>query len=225
MATATSPKVVRVGAADDALMRALVEHRVPSAGWRVEALDGPVEGNALVILDFDDGEAQRRAVDAMRAQGFAGRILILGHRDAAATANDEPIPRPVRLGTLLNRIDAYWAQAEEAAFARLGPYRFLPDESVLKPDGDEAAVRLTELECKLLTYLTEARGALVGREQLLAAVWGYSAAIDTHTVETHIWRLRQKIETDDPATRFLVTEPGGYRLISGDVPDDGRPDA
>jgi hypothetical protein len=222
MATATSPKVIRVAAADDALMRALAEHRAPSAGWRVEALDGPAEGNVLVILDFDDGEVQRRAVDAARAQGFAGRILVLGDRGAAALANVEPIPRPIRLGALLTRIDAHWAQAEEAAYARLGPYRFLADESVLKPDGEEGTVRLTELECKLLTYLTEARGGLVGREQLLAAVWGYSAAIDTHTVETHIWRLRQKIETDDPETRFLVTETGGYRLISGGVPDDGQ---
>ena len=225
MAAVTSPKLVRVGADDDALLRALAEHRGPSTGYRVEPLDGPTAAAAVVVLDFEDGDLQRQAFESVRSNGFAGPILILGGDVAAIPGNEVVMARPVRLATLLGWIDSQWADAEEPAHLRLGPYRFAPDESVLKQDGDAPALRLTERECKLLTYLVEARGALVGREQLLAAVWGYSAGIDTHTVETHIWRLRQKIETDDPATRFLVTESGGYRLLSGGVPDDSRSNA
>jgi DNA-binding winged helix-turn-helix (wHTH) protein len=220
MATAISTRIIRVGANDDALLRALAEHRSPSGGWQVEPLNGFAEAEALVIVDFDDGEAQRDAVASVRSQGFCGRILILGGQDAVLSQNDDVIGRPVRLGALLGRLDTYWAQTEDLAPIRLGPYAFVQEESVLRHSGDEALIRLTELECRLLTYLVEAEDELVSREQLLAGVWGYSAGIDTHTVETHIWRLRQKIETDDPLTHFLVTETGGYRLVSDCVPEN-----
>jgi hypothetical protein len=220
MATAISTRIIRVGANDDALLRALAEHRSPSGGWQVESLNDFAEAAALVIIDFDDGEAQRGAIASVRSQGFCGRILILGGQDAVPSQNDDVIARPVRLGALLARIDAYWAQAEDLASIPLGPYAFIPEESALRHNGDGALIRLTELECRLLTYLVEAGEELVSREQLLAAVWGYSAGIDTHTVETHIWRLRQKIETDDPVTHFLITETGGYRLMSDGVPEN-----
>ncbi|MDB5395929.1 MAG: two-component system response regulator [Rhodospirillales bacterium] len=228
MTVVTSPRVIRVGAVDDALIHALTEHRSLSGGWRVEPLrlesvdiqGGIPEPDALVVLDLDHGDAQRHAIDSIRTQGFTGRILIIGNQDAAASADNEPIARPVRLGALLTLIDTHWLQAREAVFARLGPYEFLPEEFALKHAREDGLVRLTELECKLLVYLTDARGDHVSREQLLAAVWGYSAGIDTHTVETHIWRLRQKIENEDPATRFLVTEAGGYRLLSDGTSED-----
>jgi DNA-binding response OmpR family regulator len=224
---AASPRIVRVGADDDALLRALAEHRQPAAGWQVESLaldfsddraDFPRDGR-LIVLDLDHGDAQRRAVDAIRARGFAGHILTLGSQDGGASPNQQTIQRPVRLGTLLARIDSVWQEAEASAATRFGPYEFLSGASVLQRVDDDSLVRLTELECKLLVFLAEAEGELVGREQLLAGVWGYSAGVDTHTVETLIWRLRQKIETDDPATRFLVTETGGYRLLSDGVRD------
>jgi DNA-binding response OmpR family regulator len=129
--------------------------------------------------------------------------------------------RPIRLGALLARIDAYWEPDLEDTAIVLGPYEFLASDRALLLPFDEEIIRLTELETKLLSCLADASGALVGREQLLAEVWGYSGDADTHTVETHIWRLRQKIETDDPATRFLITEPGGYRLLLADRTTDG----
>ena len=86
----------------------------------------------------------------------------------------------------------------------------------LSRSANDTVIRLTSLERKLLLHLASVMGAAVDREQLLAHVWGYSAGVDRHTVETHIWRLRQKIETDDPASRFLVTEAGKYRLLLAD---------
>jgi DNA-binding response OmpR family regulator len=205
-------RTVRIAGPDDALIQAVVEHRSPKTGWRIEKLDGQPEDDALVILDFDDGNTQGGVLSALRAGGFNGPVLIVGGDDSARDGA-ELMPRPVRLGVLLARIDAHGQSPAEPEAETLGPYRFIPAERILRHARDNSVIRLTELEIDLLVYLAEAEGALVPREQLLADVWGYSEGVDSHTVETHIWRLRQKIETDDPATRFLVTESGGYRLL------------
>lgn len=198
------------------LSGALREQRGFAAGWRIAPLNGAydasLDSDAFVIVDLDDAEAQRAAADTVRSAGFAGPILFVGGEAAVRSPMDFAVARPVRLGALLARIGVHRTAATSSEVPALGPYQFVAAECALR-DGDTGRmVRLTELELKLLTYLIASQGQLVDREQLLQQVWGYSAAADTHTVETHIWRLRQKIETDDPATRFVVTETGGYRL-------------
>ncbi|HLG90288.1 MAG TPA: response regulator transcription factor [Alphaproteobacteria bacterium] len=211
MATDVSARrTIYVIADDDSLIHALAQHRQPAAGWRFAALSGPPEPDSLVILDLDDEARRSEAAARLRADGHAGPLLILGTIQAPLDEEDEPISRPTRLGLLLARVDAHASEPEWARSRRLGPYEFAPADRELRLESD--SIRLTELECKLLACLAEGEGSVIGREELLARVWGYSSGVATHTVETHIWRLRQKIETDDPATRFLVTEAGGYRL-------------
>ena len=53
----------------------------------------------------------------------------------------------------------------------------------------------------------------VSRETLLQEVWGYNSGVTTHTLETHIYRLRQKVEKDAASPQILVTEAGGYKLV------------
>ena len=196
-------QTVYILAQDDVLIRALNEHG-PTAGWRASPLNSRPDSGALIIVDHD------QPGDVL--DGFAGPVLALGDTD---------IPRPVRLGVLLTRIGAWLAEAADSGTVRLGPYEFLPDEQLLRGGDADTVIRLTELESRLLDFLAAAGGALIDREQLLADVWGYSEGVDTHTVETHIWRLRQKVETEDPATRFLVTEAGGYRLLMAGSVQDG----
>ena len=74
-------------------------------------------------------------------------------------------------------------------------------------------VRLTEKETSILKYLYRAGNKVVTRDILLNEVWGYNAGVTTHTLETHIYRLRQKIETEPSDAKILITEPGGYRLV------------
>ena len=216
---------VRVLANSTFLIGALREQRRFAAGWRIAALDGAddasLEPDALIIVDLEDAEAQRAAADRMRGGGFAGPILFLGGEAAVRSPMDFSIARPVRLAVLLGRIGAHGTGAQSMGTPALGPYQLVAAECALHDGETGRLVRLTELELKLLTYLIASQGQLVDREQLLQDVWGYSAAADTHTVETHIWRLRQKIETDDPATRFVVTETGGYRLaLAGPAPSE-----
>ena len=74
-------------------------------------------------------------------------------------------------------------------------------------------MRLTEKETAILKHLYRAGDKVVSRDTLLGEVWGYNAGVTTHTLETHVYRLRQKIEADPSNARILLTEPGGYKLV------------
>jgi DNA-binding response OmpR family regulator len=143
------------------------------------------------------------------ADGEADTIMGL-----EAGANDY-VTKPFKLGVLMARIRAQlrqFEQSEDAVFT-IGPYSFRPSSKMLL-DNEKAGkkVRLTEKETAILKYLLRAGTKPVPREILLAEVWGYNAGVSTHTLETHIYRLRQKIERDPGAAKLLITDPGGYRL-------------
>src|SRR2546425_9889205 len=92
------------------------------------------------------------------------------------------------------------------------PRTFRPSSKVLlNPKGNK--VRLTDKETAILRYLYRAGQRPVSRETLLQEVWGYNSEVTTHTLETHIYRLRQKVEKDAASPAILVTEAGGYKLV------------
>jgi DNA-binding response OmpR family regulator len=128
-------------------------------------------------------------------------------------ANDY-VTKPFRFAVLLARIRVQLCQheASEDAVFTIGPYTFRPSSKLLlNPKGNK--VRLTEKETSILRYLYRAGQRPVSRETLLQEVWGYNSGVTTHTLETHIYRLRQKIENDAAAPAILVTEAGGYKLV------------
>jgi DNA-binding response OmpR family regulator len=87
----------------------------------------------------------------------------------------------------------------------------MPAAKILHDQAANRKIRLTEKETAILKYLYRI-GAVVDRDTLLGEVWGYNAGVSTHTLETHVYRLRQKIEPDPSKVTLLVTEAGGYRL-------------
>ena len=102
-------------------------------------------------------------------------------------------------------------QSEDAVFT-IGAYTFKPASKILL-DEKGGKIRLTEKETSILKYLYRAGEKVVTRDVLLAEVWGYNSGVTTHTLETHIYRLRQKIEPDPSNAEMLVTETGGYKLV------------
>jgi DNA-binding response OmpR family regulator len=102
-------------------------------------------------------------------------------------------------------------EASEDAYFRIGPYEFRPSAKVLVDDKGKK-IRLTEKETSILKYLYRAGEKPVSREELLTEVWGYNAGVTTHTLETHVYRLRQKIEPEPGNASILLTQAGGYRL-------------
>jgi len=213
---------------DDDLRTALVEQieyeqefhaeQAATAGAGVEAAKAVQPDLILLdvdLPDFDGREACRR----MREVGVAAPIIMLTASTSDAdtirgldAGADDYVAKPFKFAVLLARIRAQLRsheQSENAVF-HIGPYEFRPAQKLLV-DTAKKKVRLTEKETNILKYLYRAGGKPVGREELLTEVWGYNAGVTTHTLETHIYRLRQKIEPD-ASTRLLVTEGGGYRL-------------
>ena len=177
----------------------------------------------LVILDVGLPDTDGRELcRLMRKQGVKAPIMMLtGHDGDADTilgldagANDY-VTKPFKFPVLLARIRAQLRQHEQSedAVFQLGPYTFRPAMKVLVGE-DDRKVRLTEKETNILKFLYRSTDGVVPRDVLLHEVWGYNAGVTTHTLETHIYRLRQKIEPDPSNARLLVTEAGGYRLLA-----------
>lgn len=175
----------------------------------------------LVLLDVGLPDVDgREACLKMRKDGFKSPIIMLTGADSDADqvlglnsgANDY-ITKPFKFAVLLARVRAHLRsheQNEDAVF-RIGPYEFRPSVKMLVSDADKK-IRLTEKETSILKYLYRAGGRPVTRDVLLDEVWGYNSGVTTHTLETHVYRLRQKIEPDPSSVSILVTEGGGYRL-------------
>ena len=216
---------------DDTLREALSEQLVMTedfdvfeAGSGQEALVKTKAGLFdLVILDVGLPDTDgRELARVMRKQGVKCPIVMLTGQDSDADtilgleagANDY-VTKPFKFPVLLARLRAQLRtheQSEDAIF-QLGPYTFRPSQKLLLTE-DEKKVRLTEKETNILKFLYRAQDAVVPRDVLLHEVWGYNAGVTTHTLETHIYRLRQKIEPDPSSARLLVTESGGYRLVA-----------
>jgi DNA-binding response OmpR family regulator len=175
----------------------------------------------LVILDVGLPDTDGRELcRLMRKQGVKAPIMMLtGHDGDADTilgldagANDY-VSKPFKFPVLLARVRAQLRQHEQSedAVFQLGPYTFKPSMKLLETQ-DNRKVRLTEKETNILKFLYRSTEGVVQRDVLLHEVWGYNAGVTTHTLETHIYRLRQKIEPDPSNARLLLTEAGGYRL-------------
>jgi DNA-binding response OmpR family regulator len=210
----------------DALVEQLALHdefEAVAVDTGTKALEAAKPGEVdLVVMDIGlpdiDG---REAVRMLRKNGFKAPIIMLTAQDTDADtilglesgANDY-VTKPFRFAVLLARIRAHLRQheASEDAVFTIGPYTFRPSSKLLvNPKGSK--VRLTEKETAILRYLYRAGRRPVSREILLQEVWGYNSGVTTHTLETHIYRLRQKVERDAANPAILVTEGGGYKLM------------
>jgi DNA-binding response OmpR family regulator len=172
---------------------------------------------AIGLPDMDGRDLCRR----MRRAGVAVPIVVLAAADSepdAAGALDagasDYLTKPFRVSVLLARLRVHLSQSElnDDATLTIGPYAFRPSTKLLSDAAGRRKVRLTEKEAAILQFLYRA-GRAIGRDTLLGEVWGYNTGVTTHTLETHVYRLRRKIERDPANAEILVTEPGGYRLL------------
>lgn len=212
---------------DAVLRRSLAEQILAQEGFAtVETAAHAAEGgdmaaakryDALIVaaaLPDGTGAALTRR---LRAEGVMWPTLILGG-DPPEDVSDlggvtETLAKPFRIAALLQRLRGLIRTFESSddAVLTIGPYTFKPASKHLV-EADDRVVRLTEKEASILKFLYRAAD-VVPREVLLHEVWGYNPAVTTHTLETHVYRLRQKIEKDPSNAQILVTDTGGYRLV------------
>ena len=180
--------------------------------------DGARFGAAIVDTTLPDGDGHALCAQ-WRADGLAMPIILLnGSNKAHGAGATISIAKPFRLSDLMTRLrallDAARAAPPEACIA-IGPFDFRPAEKALRERVGERRIRLTEKESAILAFLHGTGRLPVSRQVLLREVWGYNPSVTTHTLETHIYRLRRKLEADPSNACLLVTEAGGYRLAAG----------
>ncbi|WDI32790.1 response regulator transcription factor [Hyphococcus flavus] len=199
------------------------EFAVEPVATAADAIDRVREEAHIDLMLLDVGLPDmdgREACRIMRKNGFKSPIIMLTGADSEADtilgldagANDY-VSKPFKFSVLLARLRAHLRsheQSEDAVF-KVGPYEFRPAVKMLVTAEDKK-IRLTEKETSILKFLYRAGGKPVTRDILLDEVWGYNSGVTTHTLETHVYRLRQKIEPDPSNASILLTESGGYRL-------------
>lgn len=197
------PRVLLVD--DDPVLAQTLSEHLAAAGYAVTTVH--TIQDALHQVQCHDLAVINDSVDGAGAMIGAGLpILVLGQALPGAAVH---VAKPLRLGALIGRLGEL-ATSSAMTIVAFGPWRLNRHNRLLEAE-DGRAVRLTDKEAAILDLLAS-DGGVVTRDRMLAEIWGYSAAITTHTLETHIYRLRRKIEADPAASRHLVTEPGGYRL-------------
>jgi DNA-binding response OmpR family regulator len=197
---------------------------VEAAGAREAELrlrDAPF---AAVIMDATLPDGDGHAVCArLRADGLSMLVILMNGVNLASTAeNTITIAKPFRISELMSRLRASLKSGEMNGFGdeppvpiRIGPYEFSLEDKALRHDAANIRIRLTEKEAAILAFLHGMSERAVPRRELLREVWGYNPAVTTHTLETHIYRLRRKIEANPAKACLLITEAGGYRLAVG----------
>jgi len=226
----TNPRKILLVDDDEAMREALAEQLDLHEEFTVNemsdghsAIDWLKNNHAdLILLDVGLPDLDGREVCKLaRRNGVKCPVIMLTGADTdsdtilglEAGANDY-VAKPFKFGVLLARIRAQLRQHEQSedAIFTIGPFTFQPSHKLLITE-DEKKVRLTEKETSILKYLYRTGQRVVTRKILLTEVWGYNSGVTTHTLETHIYRLRQKIEADPSTPRLLVTEGGGYKLV------------
>ena len=218
---------------DDRALRATLAEQLKAEG-EFEPIEAETLAQAEAVLTRKDGRVDAVLLDVglpdgdgreftrkLRKLGVKVPVIMLTGADTEADtikgldagANDY-VAKPFRYGELLARLRRHLAMfdnSDDAVFS-IGPYTFRPAAKLLIEPTRNRKIRLTEKEAAILKYLYRAASTPVARQVLLNEVWGYNATVTTHTLETHIYRLRQKIEPDPSHARLLVTEGGGYKL-------------
>lgn len=178
----------------------------------------------LIILDVGLPDIDGREVcRMMRKTGINTPIIMLTANASEAdtilgldAGKNDYVTKPFEFGILLARVRAHLRQhliSEDASYP-VGHYVFKPGDKILTDEETGEKIRLTEKETAILKFLKRAEGATISREKLLNEVWGYNANVTTHTLETHVYRLRQKIESDQTKAKIILTESGGYSMAN-----------
>ena len=175
----------------------------------------------LLIMGEDGGTHSLSSImEFVEKIGFTNKILFIKNGDSGEissfedfTNNHHVIEKPFRVQFFIKKIDFVLAKISGSSDVsyRIGPFVFFPEKKVIKFD-DQTNIELTEKEVSILKCLLSNGEEPVDRKKLLKQVWNYNLDVTTHTLESHIYRLRQKLETDPSIPRLIISEGGGFKI-------------
>ncbi|MAQ03628.1 MAG: DNA-binding response regulator [Rhodospirillaceae bacterium] len=157
----------------------------------------------------------------IRLEGVRSPIILVAEElgeDVAIAALDaganDYVLKPFKINVLVAKIRSNIRQFEQSEFAilRFGRFSFKPGDKILLNNSSKEEVRLTDKETAIIKLLYLSGGEVVTRATLLEEVWGYNTTLTTHTLETHIYRIRQKVGNASSGQDFIATESEGYRM-------------
>ena len=157
----------------------------------------------------------------IRQEGVRSPIILVAEElgeDVAIAALDaganDYVLKPFKINVLVAKIRSNIRQFEQSEFAilRFGRFSFKPGDKILLNNSSKEEVRLTDKETAIIKLLYLSGGEVVTRATLLEEVWGYNTTLTTHTLETHIYRIRQKVGNASSGQDFIATESEGYRM-------------
>jgi DNA-binding response OmpR family regulator len=197
-----------------------------STAGTLDAADRAIsaEGSSFDAVILDLGMPDGNGCDycaKLRRQGHNMPVIMLtgshGESDVVRGLNsgaNDYVAKPFRMNELVARLRAQlreFENSEDATFT-VGPYVFHHSKKLLQESRTHRRIRLTQKEADILRFLYRSDARPIARQTLLNEVWGYNSGVASHTLETHIYRLRQKLEPNPANPALLVTEAGGYRL-------------
>ncbi|MEE2999109.1 MAG: response regulator transcription factor [Pseudomonadota bacterium] len=226
----TEVKKILIVNVDKDLQEMLIEQLETHAEFMVQGVDNEQDALSktsaqyydIILMDIELGDVDGRDVcRKMREKGVNSPIVMMSKSENDtdtilgfdAGANDHVV-KPFKINALLARLRARIREAAHSQHAvfQIGPYSFRPLDKLMVNNFSKQRIRLTEKETAIVKFLYLAGDHVVSRDTLLEEVWGYNSGVTTHTLETHVYRLRQKIEEAPSNALILITEPKGYRL-------------
>ena len=166
----------------------------------------------IIILDEDTSKLESLQDLYERTPVFV--LLQKGVKKSEETPFLKYISKPFVLSTFLNLIQSALniILSSDAGILTFNGYELSPLEKEIKNLSTNKKIKLTEREVKMILYLYKMKGQIINKHQFLQEVWGYHPDVSTHTIETHIYRLRQKVEKDENSPELISTTAGGYKL-------------
>lgn len=173
-------------------------------------LNAEIDIADIIVIDQD-----RDMLDKVHKKNLKTPIIFLSNTDSSF--NDSriyQIDKPFSLNVFLDKIRALINIFENSADGTLefNNYILRPSHKEILNLRNSEVTKLTEKEVAIIKYLYKNKGKNISKMDLMQEVWGYAADVATHTVETHIYRLRQKVEHDDGNAQLILTSEGGYQL-------------
>lgn len=166
----------------------------------------------IIIVDEDQEVAQKWQDEYTQAPLF---FITANHDNLSAEiAPQHLILKPFKLARFLDELNASLNLFEnsEDGYLNFNQYVVRPIKKDILNLRNNEVIKLTEKEVAILKYLYKSPERIVTKNELLQEVWGYAPEVTTHTIETHIYRLRQKVEHENPEAQLIITLDGGYRL-------------